>query len=97
LFLIFLIRVYFYTSPDPTDQKNNINFIVGGDLGGQKYCERVGLGYPIFSVMSGMSPDFFIFNGDQIYADSECTVKGPDNVIEWHNIHETFQMCHLKM
>ena len=56
----------FHTTPDPSHQKNNISFIVGGDLGGQKYCERVGLGYPIFSVMSGMSLDFFIFNGSDL-------------------------------
>jgi len=46
--------------------------------------------------MSGMSPDFFIFNGDQIYADSECTVKGPDNVTEWHNIHGNFSNVSAK-
>ena len=46
--------------------------------------------------MSGMSPDFFIFNGDQIYADSECTVKGPDNVTGWHNIHGNFSNVSAK-
>lgn len=46
--------------------------------------------------MSGMSPDFFIFNGDQIYADSECTVKGPDNVTGWYNIQGNFSNVSAK-
>ena len=39
--------------------------------------------------MKSLSPDFFIFNGDQIYADNSCSTKGPnsnDNVKGWKNI-----------
>ena len=42
----------------------SISFVVGGDLGGQSYCRRVGgggvvvvVGYPIFSIMRALSPD----------------------------------------
>ena len=84
------IKGLFRTAPDSTHQKNIISFVVGGDLGGQKYCERFGLGYPIFSVIRDLSPDFFIFNGDQIYADGDCSAKGPVNVTGWHNIPGNF-------
>ena len=59
----------FRTAPDTLTSKPVISFVVGGDLGGQSYCRRVGaggLGYPIFSIMQALSPDFFVFNGDQI-------------------------------
>lgn len=71
---------HFQTAPDSKQQKEIISFAVGGDLGGQKYCQRTELGYPVFSVIRNLSPDFFIFNGDQIYADGTCPAKGPDNV-----------------
>lgn len=80
----------FQTAPDSKYQKDVISFIVGGDLGGQKYCQRIGLGYPIFSVMRNLSPDFFIFNGDQICADSDCPAKGHANVTECQNISGNF-------
>ena len=56
-----LVTGLFHTAPDSTHQKNNISFIVGGDLGGQKYCERVSLGYPIFSVMIDL-PLIFLYS-----------------------------------
>jgi len=40
--------------------------------------------------MKALSPDFFIFNGDQIYADGECVAKGPGDVTGWHNIPGNF-------
>lgn len=80
----------FHTAPNSDSQRNTISFVVGGDLGGQRYCQRVNLGYPIFSVMKALSPDFFIFNGDQIYADNECSVNSPDNITGWHNIPGNF-------
>ena len=84
----------FRTAPDTLTSKQIISFVVGGDLGGQSYCRRVGaggaLGYPIFSVMQALSPDFFVFNGDQIYGDNACTANGPANVTGWHNIPGNF-------
>ena len=62
-----------HTAPSPGhSSKQPLSFVIGGDLGGTYYCRRVGLGYPIFSVMNALAPDFFIFNGDQIYADFSC-------------------------
>jgi alkaline phosphatase D len=71
-----------------------ISFVVGGDLGGQNYCRRVGgvvVGYSIFSIMRALSPDFFVFNGDQIYGDNTCSAKGPSNVTGWTNIEGNFR------
>jgi len=71
-----------------------VSFVVGGDLGGQNYCRRDGTGgiqgYPIFSIMQSLSPDFFIFNGDQIYGDNACSVNGPSNATGWTNIEGNF-------
>ena len=71
-----------------------ISFVIGGDLGGQNYCRRMGTGgiqgYPIFSIMQSLSPDFFIFNGDQIYGDYTCSANGPSNVTGWTNIEGNF-------
>ena len=47
-------------------------------------------GYPIFSIMQSLSPDFFIFNGDQIYGDNTCSANGPSNVTGWTNIEGNF-------
>jgi alkaline phosphatase D len=83
----------FRTAPDHLTSKP-ISFVVGGDLGGQNYCRRDGTGgiqdYPIFSIMQSLSPDFFIFNGDQIYGDNACSINGPSNVTGWTNIEGNF-------
>lgn len=80
----------FRTSPERSISKT-VSFVVGGDLGGQRYCKRLDLGYPIFSIMKALSPDFFIFNGDQIYADDVCPAhQGPDDVVGWYNIQGNF-------
>ena len=60
-----------------------VRFAMSGDLGGQGRCRRVGSsdatsGYPIFSEIAALQPDFFIMNGDQIYADGTCPAEGPD-------------------
>jgi alkaline phosphatase D len=83
----------FRTAPDHHLTSNKpVSFVVGGDLGGQSYCRRVGgvVGYPIFSIMRALSPDFFIFNGDQIYGDNTCSAKGPSNVTGWTNMEGNF-------
>jgi alkaline phosphatase D len=83
----------FRTAPDHLTSKP-VSFVVGGDLGGQNYCRRDGIGgiqgYPIFSIMQSLSPDFFIFNGDQIYGDNVCSINGPSNVTGWTNIEGNF-------
>ena len=80
----------FKTSPNQLTSRP-VSFVVGGDLGGQNYCRRAGgEGYPIFSVMQALSPDFFVFNGDQIYGDNACSAKGPSNVTGWHNVPGNF-------
>lgn len=86
----------FRTAPDhlisSSSTNRTISFVVGGDLGGQNYCRRTGgiQGYPIFSIMQSLSPDFFIFNGDQIYGDNACSANGPSNVTGWTNIEGNF-------
>lgn len=82
----------FRTAPDSNTSKSSISFVVGGDLGGQNYCRRAELskGYPIFGVIKALSPDFFVFNGDQIYSDYTCTINDPVNVTGWHNIPGNF-------
>jgi alkaline phosphatase D len=83
----------FRTAPDHLTSKP-VSFVIGGDLGGQNYCRRDGTGgiqgYPIFSIMQSLSPDFFIFNGDQIYGDNACSINGPSNVTGWTNIEGNF-------
>ena len=82
----------FRTAPDPLSSSRTIRFIAAGDLGGQQYCRRVDLGYPIFYPMRKLSPDFFIFIGDQIYGDEYCTKNGPaENVSGWNNIPGDFR------
>jgi alkaline phosphatase D len=77
----------FQTAPDRHSAKPLINFVVSGDLGGENYCRRIIIGYSIFSVIKDTAPDFFLFNGDQIYADTPCSSQiGPKNVKGWHNI-----------
>jgi alkaline phosphatase D len=66
----------FRTAPSP-DSRAEIKFVVGGDLGGHRYCRAEGGGYAVFDRMRELGPDFFIANGDMIYADSDCPVERP--------------------
>jgi alkaline phosphatase D len=83
----------FKTAPGMSDD-SNVNFVIAGDLGGSKLCRNSDLGYRILTVMESLSPDFFIFNGDQIYADNDCPVKPSDFVLRhfpgWKNIRGDF-------
>jgi alkaline phosphatase D len=71
----------FRTAPSASMSNNGtstISFIWGGDLGGQNYCRNADEGgYSIFEFMQWLNPDFFIANGDSIYADGVCHVQGP--------------------
>ena len=80
----------FNTAPVPSKEQL-VNFVVGGDLGGQRYCKRVDIGYPIFTVIKELSPDFFVSNGDMIYADNDCPVNGPQGTVGWKNIPGNFR------
>ena len=78
------------TSPSASLPSNkSISFIFAADLGGQKHCRQVDKGgYYIFEKMKELSPDFFIANGDMIYAADKCPVQGPSD--EWKNIPGNF-------
>lgn len=81
----------FRTSPDPSLPSNNksISFIFAADLGGQKHCRQADEGgYSIFEKMKGLTPDFFIANGDMIYAADRCPLQGPSD--DWKNIPGNF-------
>jgi len=85
----------FKTSPNKNTPLKEISFIIGGDLGGSKLCRQIGLGYPIFSIMKSTNSDFFIFSGDQIYADSDCPSNPIGSNINkdypyWHNMEGNF-------
>jgi alkaline phosphatase D len=68
----------FKTAPNFNMSSNPISFIVGGDIGGQTFCRELNKGYPIFEKMLELSPDFYIQNGDMIYADDDCPKQRPD-------------------
>jgi alkaline phosphatase D len=88
----------FKTAPS-SNESRPVDFIWGGDLGGQEYCRSAEMGgYLIFKSMELMNPDFFIANGDMIYADGTCPVNGPilnnkinNQNITWHNIPGDFK------
>lgn len=72
-------------------QSSPVSFIVGADLGGQRFCRNVEQGgYAIFAKMEALAPDFFIANGDLIYADGDCPAEGPDGPGGWENIPGDF-------
>ena len=64
-----------------------VSFVFSGDLGGQGYCRHAADGYRIFTAMLERSPDFFVENGDFIYADYLCASQGPAG---WSNVPGTF-------
>jgi len=78
----------FKTAPSASSFEPSISFVIGGDLGGQDFCRKADSQYSIFSVMKSLAPDFLVFNGDQIYADSFCSEKGPADAAGWKNIKE---------
>ena len=80
----------FTTAPAPW-QSRRVSFIVGADLGGQRFCRNVAQGgYAIFAKMEALAPDLFIANGDLIYADGDCPAEGPDGPGGWENIPGDF-------
>lgn len=79
----------FRTAPG-TESSRAISFVVGGDVGGQRYCRRPDRGYEIFDRMAALEPDFFVANGDMIYADGDCPAEGPDGPGGWENVPGDF-------
>ena len=80
----------FKTAPDAS-QSRPISFTVGADVGGQRFCRNAATGgYTIFAAMAALAPDFFIANGDMIYADGDCPAQGPDGPGGWENIPGDF-------
>ncbi|KAA9165010.1 alkaline phosphatase [Amycolatopsis acidicola] len=66
----------------------DVSFLWSGDLGGQGYgIDTSRGGYRIFKAMRALNPDFYICNGDNIYADDpiESSVTLPDGSL-WRNI-----------
>jgi alkaline phosphatase D len=91
----------FRTAPSANMNSNSsaISFIWGADLGGQNYCRNADEGgYSIFKSMLSLNADFFIANGDMIYADGACPAQGPifnnstnNQTITWTNIPGDFK------
>lgn len=72
----------------PARQPRDLTFLWSGDLGGQGWgIDPARGGYRIFAAMAELQPDFYICNGDNIYADDpfELQVPLPDGTF-WNNI-----------
>ena len=82
-------RGRFRTAPD-SGTSRALSFVVGGDVGGQRYCRRPDRGYDVFDRMAELRPDFFVANGDMIYADGDCPAEGPDGPGGWENVPGDF-------
>jgi alkaline phosphatase D len=65
----------FLTAPAP-DAAANVRFVWSADLGGQSMCRQPE--YFIFNKLKEAEPDFFVYQGDTIYADERC--PAPPNV-----------------
>ena len=70
------------------DSRTAVSLLWSGDLAGQGYCRQVETGFDIFSHMAALRPDFFMANGDMIYADSVCPATGPEP--SWRNVPGDF-------
>lgn len=71
------VRGTFRTAPRPADD-TLVSFVVAGDVGGQAICRHPETGYAAFGPMADLGTDFFIANGDMIYADDPCPAVGPE-------------------
>ena len=83
------------TAPSSMTQRT-VSFVFGGDLGGQQYCrpreQGHDIGYAIFDKMQDLNPDFFMANGDMIYADGDCPaqVSSTPGRQGWQNVAGDF-------
>ena len=70
----------FQTAPSASTSASSrraVSFVFGADLGGQGFCRHPEQGYAIFEAMLALKPDFFVANGDMIYADNACPAERP--------------------
>ncbi len=72
-----MVEGSFRTAPS-SETPGEVKFVVGGDLGGHGFCRDATSGYSFFDRMRELGPDFFVANGDLIYADSDCPEARPD-------------------
>jgi alkaline phosphatase D len=75
---------HFRTVPD---RRRDVSFLWSGDLGGQGFGINPDIGgYRIFAEMAKLDPDFYLCNGDNIYADDpiDPTMTLPDGSV-WRN------------
>ena len=61
-----------FATPPADDKSHPLTFLWSGDLGGQKRCRDMWVGYPIFYRMLQVKPEFAILLGDTIYGDDVC-------------------------
>ena len=69
-------------------RRQDVSFVWSGDLAGQGYGINPDIGgYRIFDAMRRLHPDFYICNGDNVYADGpiKATQQAPDGTT-WRNI-----------
>ena len=69
----------FHTAPAP-DEAAAFGFTFGSGIGGQGYCRKPDVGWPIFETMLAEAPDFFLMMGDGVYVDSACPSDEGKNV-----------------
>jgi alkaline phosphatase D len=68
----------FRTAPS-TGSRRPVGLVFSGDLGGLGYCRPLDTGgYAIFDAMRALRPDFFVADGDMVYADDTCPYLAPD-------------------
>lgn len=67
---------------------DDVRFVWSGDLGGQGYGINPEIGgYRIFDAMGRLHPDFYLCNGDNVYADDPIPASQPDpSGGTWHSL-----------
>jgi phosphodiesterase/alkaline phosphatase D-like protein len=77
----------FLTAPDPS-QPAPLRFVVSGDSN-YGFTRRNGLDFYVLSAAAAEQPDFFVYYGDTVYADSGILPSGADAVTldEYRLVH----------
>jgi alkaline phosphatase D len=81
----------FVTAP-PSEAAADVRFVWSADLGGQSMCRQPE--YFIFNKLKEAEPDFFVYQGDTIYADERC--PSPPNLPGSDFIAQTLPEFRLK-
>jgi alkaline phosphatase D len=84
----------FRTAPAP-DSEASVSFLMLGDLAGQGYCRSAEGGYTVFQKMEELQPDFWIANGDMIYADNDYGEGGLFNYCRVRIVRKEDGLAHL--